>query len=78
MINFLQSNWEIILATLGCLLGGLYIPGVRGFLIMGVKSALSEKVVTEFVISMLESLAKSSKNTVDDAFVAELKSRTGR
>jgi hypothetical protein len=78
MIEFFQSNWEVILATLACFVGGLYVPGARKFLIIAVRTTLSEKVIIEFVLSMLGSLAKSSKNTVDDAFIAELRSRTGR
>ena len=77
-MSWITANWEVILATLGVFFGGLYVPGVRGFLITAVRTAISEKVMTEFAISMLEKLAASSKNTVDDAFIAELKSRTGR
>jgi len=78
MIEWFKVNWEVIIATMATLCGGLYVPGIRKFLILGVRSVMTEKVMTEFAISVLEKAAKSSKNTVDDAFVAELKSRSGR
>tara|TARA_R100000808_G_scaffold7461_1_gene21948 strand:+ start:1832 stop:2065 length:234 start_codon:yes stop_codon:yes gene_type:complete len=77
-MEFLSNNWEVILATLACAVGGIAVPGVRTFVMIGVRSMLSEKVLTQLAVSALEKAAKSSKNTVDDAFVAELKSRTGR
>ena len=77
-MDFITNNWEVILATLGCAVGGIAVPGVRTFVMIGVRSMLTEKVLTALAISALEKAAKSSKNTVDDAFVAELKSRSGR
>tara|TARA_Y100000590_G_C15741517_1_gene1020435 strand:- start:4069 stop:4302 length:234 start_codon:yes stop_codon:yes gene_type:complete len=77
-MEFLSNNWEVILATLACAVGGIAVPGVRTFVMIGVRSMVSEKVLTQLAVSALEKAAKSSKNTVDDAFVAELKSRTGR
>jgi len=77
-MDFITNNWEVIIATLVCAVGGIAVPGVRTFVMIGVRSMLTEKVLTALAISALEKAAKSSKNTVDDAFVAELKSRTGK
>lgn len=77
-MEFLSNNWEVILATLACAVGGIAVPGVRTFVMIGVRSMLSQKVLTQLAVAALEKAAKSSKNTVDDAFVAELKVRTGR
>ena len=77
-MDFIASNWEVIVATLLVSIGGVAIPGVRTFVMIGVRSVLTEKVLTALAISALEKAAKSSKNKVDDAFVAELKSRTGK
>ena len=77
-MEFLSNNWEVILATLACAVGGIAVPVVRTFVMIGVRSMLSQKVLTQLAVAALEKAAKSSKNTVDDAFVAELKVRTGR
>ena len=72
-MSWILGNWEVVLVTLGVFFGGLYVPGVRRLLMAGIRSILSEAVMVEFLIQMAEKLVKSSKNTLDDAWLKELK-----
>lgn len=44
-MDWIQSNWTVVLGTVAVIGGGLYIPFVRGFVITGVKTMVSEKVL---------------------------------
>jgi hypothetical protein len=74
-MSWILENWEVVLGTLGVFFGGLYVPGVRKLLIVGIRSIISEAVMAEFILQMTEKLVKSSKNKLDDIWLRELKSR---
>lgn len=74
-MSWILENWEVVLGTLGVFFGGLYVPGVRKLLIVGIRSIISEAVMAEFILQMTEKLVKSSKNKLDDIWLKELKSR---
>ena len=74
-MEWIKSNWEVIVGTLGIFFGGLYLPGVRVLLVAGVRAIVSEAVMVEFLIQMAEKLVKSTKNTLDDVWLEEMKSR---
>ena len=75
MIEWIQSNWATIVGTVAVIGGGLYIPFVRGLVIMGLKTVISEAVVKKIAIQIIEKLVKSSKNKLDDVWFAEFKKK---
>jgi tetrahydromethanopterin S-methyltransferase subunit E len=75
MIEWIQSNWATIVGTVAVIGGGMYIPLVRGLVIMGLKTVISEAVVKKIAIQIIEKLVKSSKNKLDDVWFAEFKKK---
>ena len=53
----------------------MYIPFVRGLVLMGLKTMISEAVVKKIAIQIIEKLVKSSKNKLDDVWFAEFKKK---
>tara|TARA_R110002020_G_C16298103_1_gene772936 strand:- start:2494 stop:2727 length:234 start_codon:yes stop_codon:yes gene_type:complete len=74
-MDWIQSNWTTVLGTIAVIGGGLYIPFVRGFVITGVKTMVSEKVLKKIALQIVEKLVKSSKNKLDDVWFAEFKKK---
>ena len=75
MIEWIQSNWMSIVGTVAVIGGGMYIPFVRGFVLMGLKTMISEAVLKKIAIQMVENLVKSTKNMLDDIWFAEFKKK---
>jgi|TARA_R100001530_G_scaffold133120_1_gene106180 hypothetical protein len=75
MIDWIQSNWMSVVGTIAVIGGGMYIPFVRGIVLMGFKTMISEKVVKKIAVQMIEKLVKSSKNKLDDVWFAEFKKK---
>ena len=75
MIDWIQSNWMSVVGTVAVIGGGMYIPFVRGIVLMGFKTMISEKVVKKIAVQMIEKLVKSSKNKLDDVWFAEFKKK---
>ena len=75
MIDWIQSNWMSVVGTIAVIGGGMYIPFVRGIVLMGFKTMISEKVVKKIAVQMIEKLVKSSKNNLDDVWFAEFKKK---
>ena len=75
MIEWIQSNWMSIVGTVAVIGGGMYIPFVRGLVLTGFKTMISEKVVKKIAIQIVEKLVKSSKNKLDDVWFAEFKKK---
>ena len=71
MIEWIQSNWMSIVGTVAVIGGGMYIPLVRGLVLTGFKTMISEKVVKKIAIQIVEKLVKSSKNKLDVVWFAE-------
>ena len=44
-MEWIQSHWVSIVGTLAVIGGGLYIPFVRGLVITGLKTVVSETVL---------------------------------
>jgi hypothetical protein len=53
----------------------MYIPVVRGIVLMGLKTMISEAVLKKIAIQMVEKLVKSTKNKLDDIWFAEFKKK---
>jgi hypothetical protein len=72
-MEWIQSHWVSIVGTLAVIGGGLYIPFVRGLVVTGLKTVISEAVLKKVAIQFVEKLVKSSKNKLDDVWFAEFK-----
>ena len=72
-MEWIQNNWVSIAGAVAVVGGGLYIPFVRGFVITGLKTVVSEAVLKKVAIQVVEKLVKSSKNKLDDIWFAEFK-----
>tara|TARA_Y100000296_G_scaffold2279_1_gene2520 strand:+ start:39 stop:275 length:237 start_codon:yes stop_codon:yes gene_type:complete len=72
-MEWIQSHWVSVVGTLAVIGGGLYIPFVRGLVITGLKTVISEAVLKKVAIQFVEKLVKSSKNKLDDVWFAEFK-----
>tara|TARA_R100000687_G_scaffold61159_1_gene49369 strand:+ start:495 stop:734 length:240 start_codon:yes stop_codon:yes gene_type:complete len=75
MIEWIQDNWMSVVGTVAVIGGGMYIPVVRGFVLMGLKTMISEAVLKKIAIQMVEKLVKSTKNKLDDIWFAEFKKK---
>tara|TARA_B100000700_G_C14610947_1_gene653545 strand:- start:394 stop:633 length:240 start_codon:yes stop_codon:yes gene_type:complete len=75
MIEWIQNNWMSIVGTVAVIGGGMYIPFVRGFVLMGLKTMISEAVLKKIAIQIVEKLVKSTKNKLDDIWFAEFKKK---
>jgi len=72
-MEWIQSHWVGIVGTLAVIGGGLYIPFVRGLVITGLKTVVSEAVLKKVAIQIIGKLVKSSKNKLDDVWFSEFK-----
>jgi len=72
-MEWIQNNWVSIAGTLAVIGGGLYIPFVRGLVITGLKTVVSETVLKKVAIQIIGKLVKSSKNKLDDVWFAQFK-----
>ena len=72
-MEWIQSHWVSIVGTLAVIGGGLYIPFVRGLVITGLKTVVSEAVLKKVAIQIIGKLVKSSKNKLDDVWFEEFK-----
>jgi hypothetical protein len=75
MIEWIQNNWMSVVGTVAVIGGGMYIPVVRGIVLMGLKTMISEAVLKKIAIQMVEKLVKSTKNKLDDIWFAEFKKK---
>jgi len=55
-MDFITNNWEVILATLGCAVGGIAVPGIRTFVMLGVRSMLQKKFLHSLLFQLLKKL----------------------
>ena len=72
-MEWIQSHWVSIVGTLAVIGGGMYIPFVRGLVITGLKTVISEAVLKKVAIQIIGKLVKSSKNKLDDVWFSEFK-----
>ena len=72
-MEWIQSHWVSIVGTLAVIGGGMYIPFVRGLVITGLKTVVSEAVLKKVAIQIIGKLVKSSKNKLDDVWFSEFK-----
>ena len=75
MIEWIQSNWTSVVGTVAVIGGGMYIPVVRGLVLTGLKTMISETVLKKIAIQIVEKLVKSTKNKLDDVWFAEFKKK---
>ena len=75
MIEWIQNNWTSVVGTVAVIGGGMYIPFVRGLVLTGFKTMISETVLKKIAIQIVEKLVKSTKNKLDDVWFAEIKKK---
>ena len=63
MIEWIQNNWMSIVGTVAVIGGGMYIPFVRGFVLMGLKTMISEAVLKKIAIQIVESSLNQRKTS---------------
>jgi hypothetical protein len=73
MMDFLKDNWQSVAGTAVALGGLAYIPLARTVLVKGIKVLLSEAFLKEMFVALAEKYVKSTKTSLDDAFLAKLK-----
>ena len=76
-LQWLQQNWLIITGTIIFGVGGFYVPWIRSFLLVIFKTFFSEKVLKVVFISFAEAVVKSTKNKLDDLWLAQVKKELG-
>ena len=74
-MDWITSNWYIVLGILVVFVGGFYVPVLRQFIFVGFRSLLSEAVIKKMVLIFAEKLVKSTKNKLDDVWFSTLKSK---
>ena len=72
-MEWIQSHWVSIVGKIAVIGGGLYITFVRGLVLTGVKTMVSEVVLKKIAVQMVEKLVKSTKNKLDDVWFVEFK-----
>jgi|TARA_R100001530_G_scaffold43090_2_gene32794 xanthosine utilization system XapX-like protein len=72
-MEWIQNHWVSIVGTVGALVGGMYVPFLRGMVLKGLKAMISEAVLKKAAVTMVEGLVKSTKNKLDDVWFAEFK-----
>ena len=72
-MEWIQNHWVSIAGAVAVVGGGLYIPFVRGLVITGLKTVVSEAVLKKVAVQVVEKLVKSSKNKLDDIWFAQFK-----
>ena len=72
-MEWIQGNWVSIVGAVAVVGGGLYIPFVRGLVITGLKTVVSEAVLKKVAIQIVGKLVKSSKNKLDDIWFEQFK-----
>mgnify|MGYP003109554272 CR=1 FL=1 len=75
MMEWMQSNWMGVIGAFAVVGGGLYLPFVRRFVLMGLKTMVSEAVLKKIAIQIIGKFVKSSKNNLDDVWFAEFKKK---
>ena len=75
MIEWIQNNWTSVVGTVAVIGGGMYIPVVRGLVLTGLKTMISETVLKKIAIQIVEKLVKATKNKLDEVWFAEFKKK---
>ena len=73
-------DWNLILyivLAIGIIIASFYIPGLRDIWKLVIQAALSEAVLKRLFLMIAEKLVASTKNTLDDLWLKELKKKMG-
>lgn len=77
MMEFIREFGLPAVSVVALVLGGMYVPAVRKVFMMIFKALLTENVIKKVVLYFLEALVKSTKNTLDDRILEEVKKNLG-
>jgi len=72
MKEFILNNWQYIAGILVAI-ASLKIPVTQKLIFAALRAMATEKMITLFVLKMIESLVKSTKTKLDDAWFEEFK-----
>jgi len=72
MKELFLDNWQYVAGILMAL-AGLKVPVVQKLLFAGLKTLISERMMTVFVLALLEKLVKSTRTKLDDIWFEEFK-----
>ena len=72
MKEFILNNWQYIAGIL-IAIASLKIPLTQKLIFAALRAMATEKMITLFVLKMIESLVKSTKTKLDDAWFEEFK-----
>ena len=72
VLQFIQDYWVFILATVLLIIGGYYVPVVRGALVRIWAAFMTEKIIVKVIMYLLGILVKSTKNQLDDKLLLDL------
>lgn len=77
MMEFIREFGLPAVSVVALVLGGMYVPAVRRVFMMIFKALLTENVIKNVVLYFLEALVKSTKNTLDDRILEEVRKNLG-
>ena len=72
MKEFILNNWQYIAGILVAI-ASLKVPVTQKLIFTALRAMATEKMITLFVLKMIESLVKSTKTKLDDAWFEEFK-----
>ena len=72
MQDFFANYWQYIAGILVAI-AGLKIPVIQKIIFMGLKALATERMITLFVLSLIEKLVKSTKTNLDNEWFIEFK-----
>ena len=72
MKEFILNNWQYIAGILVAI-ASLKVPVTQKLIFAALRAMATEKMITLFVLKMIESLVKSTKTKLDDAWFEEFK-----
>lgn len=75
IMGYLQDSWKTMVGMLILVFGAFWVPGLRGLMMLAIKTLVSEKVLKSIFISIAEKLVASTKTKIDDIWLAELKKK---
>jgi len=73
IMGYLIDSWKTIVGMLVLVFGAFWVPGLRGIMIIGIKVLIGPKMRKLIFIKIAEAWVKSTKNDLDDEWLAGVK-----
>jgi hypothetical protein len=78
MLEWIQSNWMIVIGTVVALYAGVTIPGIRGLVFKAFKELVSKNVIEQALLEFATWYVKRTETKVDDKWLEALKKSMGK